>query len=64
MTSLRFPHRSVTHSLLATASITLVAWAVNHFFLLGDIKVAIGSASARSAIALPNAPSYKSKSKG
>ena len=37
----RFPHRSITHSLLATASITLVAWAVNHFFLLGDIKVAI-----------------------
>ena len=29
----RFPHRSITHSLLATASITLVAWAVNHFFL-------------------------------
>ena len=49
----RFPHRSITHSLLATASITLVAWAVNHFFLLGDIKIAIGEASARSAIALP-----------
>ena len=37
----RYPHRSVTHSLLATASITVVAWAVNHFFLLGDIRIAI-----------------------
>lgn len=37
----RFPHRSITHSLLATASITMLALVVNHFFLLGDIKVAI-----------------------
>jgi inner membrane protein len=37
----RFPHRSITHSLLATASLTVLALAVNHFFLLGDIKVAI-----------------------
>ena len=37
----RFPHRSITHSLLATASIAVLALAVNHFFLLGDIKIAI-----------------------
>ena len=37
----RFPHRSVTHSLLASASIAVLALAVNHFFLLGDIKIAI-----------------------
>ncbi len=37
----RFPHRSITHSLLATASITVLALAVNHFFLLGDIRIAI-----------------------
>ena len=36
----RFPHRSVTHSLLATAGITILSVAVGHF-LLGDIKVAI-----------------------
>ena len=37
----RFPHRSVTHSLLATAGIALVTLGVNHFFLLGDIMTAI-----------------------
>lgn len=37
----RFPHRTITHSLLATVSITVVALVVNHFFLLGDIKIAI-----------------------
>ena len=37
----RFPHRSITHSLLASASIAVLALVVNHFFLLGDIKVAI-----------------------
>ena len=37
----RFPHRSVTHSLLATVGIALVTLGVNHFFLLGDIKIAI-----------------------
>ncbi len=37
----RFPHRSITHSLLATAAITAVSLLVNHFFLLGDIKSAI-----------------------
>ena len=37
----RFPHRSITHSLLASASITVLALVVNHFFLLGDIKIAI-----------------------
>ena len=36
----RFPHRSVTHSLLATAGITVVSLLINHF-LLGDIKAAI-----------------------
>ena len=36
----RFPHRSVTHSLLATAGITVVSLLLNHF-LLGDIKAAI-----------------------
>ena len=30
----RFPHRSITHSLLATAAITAVSLLVNHFFLL------------------------------
>ena len=49
----RFPHRSITHSLLATAAITAVSLGVNYFFLHGSIKAAIGSASARSAIALP-----------
>ena len=49
----RFPHRSITHSLLATAAIALVTLGVNHFFLLGDIKAAIGEASALCAIALP-----------
>jgi len=37
----RFPHRSVTHSLLATAAITAVSLAVNYFFLHGSIKAAI-----------------------
>ena len=37
----RFPHRSITHSLLATAAITAVSLLVNHFWLLGDIKAAI-----------------------
>jgi inner membrane protein len=37
----RFPHRSVTHSLLATAAIALVTLSVHHFFLLLDIKSAI-----------------------
>ncbi|MEL6931332.1 MAG: metal-dependent hydrolase [Cyanobacteria bacterium J06600_6] len=36
----RFPHRSVTHSLLATAGITVVSIGVGHF-VLGDIKAAI-----------------------
>ncbi|MEM6614870.1 MAG: metal-dependent hydrolase, partial [Cyanobacteria bacterium P01_C01_bin.72] len=36
----RFPHRSVTHSLLATAGITIVSLTAGHF-LLGDIKAAI-----------------------
>ncbi len=37
----RFPHRSITHSLLATAVITAVSLAVNYFFLHGSIKAAI-----------------------
>ncbi|MGL5941125.1 MAG: metal-dependent hydrolase [Waterburya sp.] len=37
----RFPHRSITHSLIATAAIALVTLSLNHFFLLGDIKTAI-----------------------
>ncbi len=37
----RFPHRSITHSLLATAGIALVTLGVNHFFLPWDIKAAI-----------------------
>ena len=37
----RFPHRSVTHSLLASAFLTVLALVVNHFFLLGDIKIVI-----------------------
>ncbi|MDJ0569872.1 MAG: metal-dependent hydrolase [Pleurocapsa sp. MO_192.B19] len=37
----RFPHRSVTHSLLATASISLVSLGVNYFFLHGSIKAVI-----------------------
>jgi inner membrane protein len=41
----RFPHRSVTHSLLATAAITAVSLLVT-YFLLGDINFKI-------AIALP-----------
>ena len=36
----RFPHRSITHSLLATVGITIVSFGVGHF-LLGDIKAAI-----------------------
>ncbi len=48
----RFPHRSITHSLLATAGIALVTLGVNHFFLLGDIKAAVPKATA-SLVALP-----------
>ena len=36
----RFPHRSITHSSLATAAITVVSLLVN-YFLQGDIKTAI-----------------------
>ncbi|WP_036489656.1 metal-dependent hydrolase [Myxosarcina sp. GI1] len=36
----RYPHRSITHCLLATAAIALVSLAVSHF-LLGDIMTAI-----------------------
>ncbi len=35
----RYPHRSITHSLLATAVIAAVALPIGHFFL-GDIKTA------------------------
>ena len=37
----RFPHRSVTHSLLATAGIAALSLAANHFFLHGSLKAAI-----------------------
>ncbi len=37
----RFPHRSVTHSLLATAAIAAVSLAVNYFFLHGSLKATI-----------------------
>ena len=37
----RFPHRSITHSLLATAGITVISLGVNYFFLHGSIKAAI-----------------------
>ena len=37
----RFPHRSITHSLLATAGIAAVSLGVNHFFLHGSLKAAI-----------------------
>ena len=37
----RFPHRSVTHSLLATAGITAASLGVNYFFLHGSLKAAI-----------------------
>ncbi len=37
----RFPHRSITHSLLATAAIAVVSLSVNYFWLQGDIKTAI-----------------------
>ena len=36
----RYPHRSITHCLLATVAIALVSLGVNHF-LLGDIRAAI-----------------------
>ena len=36
----RFPHRSVTHSLLATVAITILCLGIGHFFL-GDMKIAI-----------------------
>ena len=35
----RFPHRSITHSLLATAAIAGVSLLVNHFFLLGNLTL-------------------------
>ena len=37
----RFPHRTITHSLLATAAIAAVSLGVNYFWLQGDIKTAI-----------------------
>ena len=37
----RFPHRTITHSLLATAAIATVSLGVNYFWLHGDIKTAI-----------------------
>ncbi len=38
----RFPHRTITHSLLATAAITVVSFSVTYFLLGGiDIKLAI-----------------------
>ena len=37
----RFPHRSITHSLLATAGIAAISLGVNYFFLHGSIKAAI-----------------------
>ncbi len=37
----RFPHRTITHSLLATAAIAAVSLSVNYFWLQGDIKTAI-----------------------
>lgn len=37
----RFPHRSITHSLLATAMITAISIGVNYFWLQGDLKTAI-----------------------
>ncbi len=37
----RFPHRSITHSLLATAAITAISLGVNYFFLHGSLKAAI-----------------------
>ncbi len=37
----RFPHRSITHSLLATAAIAAVSLGVNYFFLHGSIKAAV-----------------------
>ena len=35
----RFPHRSITHSLMATAAVAAIALPVGHF--LGDIRTAI-----------------------
>ena len=37
----RFPHRSITHSLLATAAITALSLGVNYFWLHGSLKAAI-----------------------
>ena len=37
----RYPHRTITHSLLATAGITAVSLGVNYFFLHGSLKAAI-----------------------
>ncbi|MDJ0596542.1 MAG: metal-dependent hydrolase [Pleurocapsa sp. MO_226.B13] len=37
----RFPHRTITHSLLATAAITAVSLGVNYFWLHGSLKAAI-----------------------
>ena len=43
----RFPHRSVTHCLLATVGITAVSLGVNYFFLHGSIKTAIAKLAVR-----------------
>ena len=37
----RFPHRSITHSLLATAGIAAVSLGANYFWLHGSLKAAI-----------------------
>ena len=43
----RYPHRTITHSLLATAAIAAVSLGVNYFWLQGDIKTAIAQRLAR-----------------
>ena len=48
----RFPHRSITHSLLATAGIAAVSLGVNYFWLHGSLKAAVPKATA-SLVALP-----------
>ena len=49
----RFPHRSITHSLLATAAITVVSFSVTYFLLGGmELKIA-DSYRWRCACALP-----------
>ena len=37
----RFPHRSITHSLLATVGIAAVSLGANYFFLHGSLKAAV-----------------------